>query len=76
MHFIYHLPNLTITIDMSASLAGDDLSIVLDNVACEGTETSLADCPGISWGSVSSECTHSDDAGVVCTDGQFDWLVL
>lgn len=49
--------------------AGDGLPILLDNVGCEGTEVSLANC-GISWETVGSDCTHSQDAGVVCTDGQ------
>ena len=56
-------------------VGGSGLPIILENPLCNGTETSLADCPGITWGIVGSECTHENDAGVVCTDGQFSGLV-
>ena len=52
------------------------MPIILENSPCTGTETSLVDCPGITWDSVGSECTHESDAGVVCTDGVFSGLVL
>ena len=48
---------------------GDSLPVLLDNVQCEGTETSLANCTFLNWTNVSSECNdHSRDAGVICTD--------
>ena len=43
----------------------------LDHVECTGTETSLTNCQHRSFGSVDSDCRdHSQDAGVVCSDGE------
>ena len=44
--------------------------VVLENSPCTGSERDFGDCPGIVWGGVGSECTHDNDAGVVCTDGE------
>ncbi|XP_072021373.1 scavenger receptor cysteine-rich domain-containing protein DMBT1-like [Amphiura filiformis] len=38
--------------------------ILLDNVACEGTEATIASCVNRGWGV--SDCSHSEDAGVIC----------
>ena len=38
--------------------------IVLDNLGCVGTETSLFSCPGNAVGV--HNCAHSEDVGVVC----------
>ena len=43
--------------------------IFLDNVACTGTETNLADCPHRGVGIHS--CVHSEDAGVICPQGSY-----
>ncbi len=39
-------------------------SIVLDDLACTGTETSLFDCPHSGIGT--HNCGHSEDVGVTC----------
>ena len=42
--------------------------IWLANVDCTGSESALYNCDHRGWGVVGS-CDHSQDAGVICTDG-------
>ena len=41
--------------------------IFLDEVACRGTEMNLTDCPHRGIGI--HNCEHSEDAGVICPQG-------
>ncbi|KAL7975866.1 hypothetical protein Chor_011781 [Crotalus horridus] len=40
--------------------------IWLDNVSCGGREKSIAECQSRGWGN--SDCSHEEDAGVICKD--------
>ena len=47
---------------VSQNLGQGDGTIVLDEVACLGTETTLRDCSSSS----THDCSHAEDAGVLC----------
>ncbi|XP_038068830.1 deleted in malignant brain tumors 1 protein-like [Patiria miniata] len=38
----------------------------MDGVACEGSEEKITDCPSFCW--EDTKCSHSHDAGVICSD--------
>ena len=40
--------------------------MVLNNIDCDGSETSILQCPSNGWKRVASGCDHSKDAGVFC----------
>ena len=42
--------------------SGDSRPILLDNVACDGSEGNISQC---NYDSVTN-CDHSEDAGVIC----------
>ena len=44
-------------------------TIWLDEVNCQGNESSLLGCQTSLPGN--TDCTHAEDVGVICTDGQF-----
>lgn len=55
--------------------AGDNgLTILLDDVACSGNETSLESCQSISGRNSTINCSHSEDAGVHCNGECQIWL--
>ncbi|XP_078145661.1 lysyl oxidase homolog 3B isoform X1 [Centroberyx gerrardi] len=47
--------------------------IWLDNVLCNGGEKSIENCKSRGWGN--SDCTHDEDAGVVCKDERIPGFV-
>ncbi|XP_041039906.1 lysyl oxidase homolog 3B-like [Carcharodon carcharias] len=38
----------------------------LDNLECLGTEKDISECKSLGWGQ--TDCTHEEDAGVICKD--------
>ena len=38
--------------------------ILLENVQCDGTESSLAECPHDGWGK--HNCAHNEDVSISC----------
>ena len=46
--------------------SSSNLEIVLSNLDCRGTESSLLDCPVNTHNGRIRECDHSEEAGVRC----------
>ncbi|XP_072196689.1 neurotrypsin-like isoform X2 [Excalfactoria chinensis] len=53
------------TLASEADYAAGQGFILLDDVACVGTELSLLDCPHSNWGQ--HDCSHAEDVGVRCS---------
>ncbi|XP_072019358.1 scavenger receptor cysteine-rich domain-containing protein DMBT1-like isoform X2 [Amphiura filiformis] len=55
---------------LTSTVFGQGSGVIwMENVGCYGTESSLGQCNHNGLGVLSSSCTHSRDAGVICTDG-------
>ena len=62
--------------DSDSSLFGSgesSQSIWLADVACSGSESRLIDC---SHNSNTSDCRHSEDVGIVCSNGEWERMAL
>ena len=56
-----------LTAPKAAAFGAGQGKIWMDNVQCVGDESSLTECDHQGWGT--SDCSHIEDAGVVCTAG-------
>ncbi|XP_072112918.1 lysyl oxidase homolog 3B-like isoform X7 [Mobula birostris] len=45
----------------------------LDNLDCGGTEKDVSECKSLGWGQ--TDCTHEEDAGVICKDEKIPGFV-
>lgn len=64
MHTQYVFLRLHATYKGSAAYGSGSGEIVLDNVVCNGDESSLAVCRH--YGFAHDNCGHSEDVGVIC----------
>lgn len=70
-HIVYPKTDLkTLPYIYLCSSAG---KIWLDNVLCNGGEKSIDSCKSRGWGN--SDCTHDEDAGVICKDERIPGFV-
>ena len=49
-------------------------TIWLDNVACNGSESRLIDCSHA--GVRNGNCVHTEDVGIVCTNGEAEMVLV
>ena len=64
---LHHCSILATSAPCCANFGEGTGNIILDDVACAGTESSIFDC---TYTSVHN-CGHSEDAGVVCSGLKF-----
>lgn len=65
----FDIPSLPLDVS-SYSSAQDSSLILLQNVACFGTEAKLIDCPH------SGTCMHAENVGVICLSRKFFYVPL
>ncbi|XP_066486187.1 scavenger receptor cysteine-rich type 1 protein M130-like [Tiliqua scincoides] len=58
----------TAKVARGSKFGGGSGPIWLDEVDCNGTESSISKCKAKSWGD--QDCNHSEDAGVICTESR------
>ncbi|XP_038061681.1 deleted in malignant brain tumors 1 protein-like [Patiria miniata] len=58
-------PSALRAVSAAAEFSVGSGAIVLDNLECSGDESTLADCSHAGW--AEHNCSHSDDAGVICS---------
>ena len=58
-------PSATRAVSAAGEFSVGDGPILLDNLECTGTESTLSDCSHAGW--TVNNCGHSEDAGVVCS---------
>ena len=46
--------------------------VMMKGMACQGSEARLMDCPSLCW--EAPGCNHTQDAGVVCLEGEHQEL--
>ena len=63
-HIRCHVCNLGYIARTRAYFGQGTAPILLDDVACSGTESRLINCR---YDSITSDCNHAEDAGATCT---------